>query len=1071
MNYRRTVLVFLLAMGCMTTHAALQKDYLLTTNQVGDLVYTGTLSMTNGLHEPRVALLDATSFTGPKLALNNAPFSVVVWVKPFGLGSGKGSTNSRNGMIVANGSGYYDGFRLFHNDWPAPRARFEIGRPTNGSVGIESKNGLSSGYWNCVIATWDGQKMRLYLNGALEREEAFAGPLLEPKDPSFRIGYANYGVGSFVQAIERVQIYTHALSGKEVEATMGVLDDKTQNVAKQLRDARSSNKSLVAICQSILKQKELPNWLLGEANEALVQLCRRGQGMEIASALLRKLIQEQRENKDATLQCALQRALCESLVRENKWEEAVAEYEKLLKANPAEREAYASVLWRAGKRAEACEQFALLRDQTEQPISVRVLAAYAMVKIQMQREKVAEAKAAYEALLRLGPVPAHLLKEAQALIAPSPAVVSRHPWKAFPKTPVEFYVAPDGNDANDGSKAKPFATLLRARDAVRARPNKNEGATVFVRGGRYAVRSTLDLDEQDSGQASAPIVYRACPGERPIFDGGFAVKGFEPVTDSEILTRLPEQARAKVVVADLKAQGYDSFETQRPYGRGEMNLGRGIRELFADGVPMTIARWPNIGWLKTGPQTGSVTNRAFLFADPQMKRWSQAKEAMVCGYFYHLWSDCTMPVSFSEGTITFREHLPETGLKDNHPFFVLNLLEEIDQPGEWYYDCATGKLYWWKPDNVSSRSSVVVSRWNKPFLTMKNVKHLSLSGFIYEYGQQDGLQLSNGSDIVLVGCMVRRVGGQALSALNMKNFTVYGNSFNTLGHAAMRVSGGDRKSLTSGNILIENNEVFGFARRGRTYNPALFLDGCGARVVHNHFHHGPSSAMRIEGNDHLIEYNQCNDLVTESDDQGAIDMWCNVSYRGTVIRYNLWKDIGGGANIPCGQAAIRFDDAISGSLVYGNYFENTSNGHFGGVQIHGGQFNILDNNIFIDCAIGVSFSSWGNKRWNDFLSSATIQKHMADVNIEGELYRSRYPELPVSREKNDQNSIWRNLFIQCGQTYAHQPKGTDSVGNQIFTEMPRVYKLAEDSVFTKLPPRHEMGRYDNGFMMKDANIK
>jgi hypothetical protein len=488
-------------------------------------------------------------------------------------------------------------------------------------------------------------------------------------------------------------------------------------------------------------------------------------------------------------------------------------------------------------------------------------------------------------------------------------------------------------------------------------------------------------------------------------------------------------------------------------------------------VPMPIARWPNSGWLKTGPQTGSVTNRAFTFTDPRMKRWSQAKEAMVCGYFYHLWSDCTMPVSFSDGTITFREHLPETGLKRGHPFFVLNLLEEIDQPGEWYYDCASGKLYWWKPEKVSSRSSVVVSRWSKPFLTMKNVSHLSISGLIYEYGQQDGFQFSNCSDVALIGCMVRRAGGQALIAANMKGFTVYGNSFNTLGHAGMRVSGGDRKNLTSGNILIENNEVFDFARRGRTYNPALLLEGCGARVAHNHFHHGPSSAMRIEGNDHLIEYNQCNDLVTESDDQGAIDMWCNVSYRGTVIRYNSWKTIGGGANTPCGQAAIRFDDAISGSLVYGNYFENTAKGHFGGVQIHGGQFNTVDNNIFIDCAIGVSFSSWGNKRWNEFLDRANIQKLISDVNMEGDLYRSRYPELPISREKNDQNNVWRNLFVHCGQIYSRAPKGTDTAANQVFAEMPRIDTLAESSVFRSLPSRQEMGRYKNAFMIEDRCIK
>ena len=30
-----------------------------------------------------------------------------------------------------------------------------------------------------------------------------------------------------------------------------------------------------------------------------------------------------------------------------------------------------------------------------------------------------------------------------------------------------FYVAPDGDDSNPGSKERPFATLSRARDAVR----------------------------------------------------------------------------------------------------------------------------------------------------------------------------------------------------------------------------------------------------------------------------------------------------------------------------------------------------------------------------------------------------------------------------------------------------------------------------------------------------------------------------------------------------------------------------------------------------------------------------
>jgi hypothetical protein len=55
-----------------------------------------------------------------------------------------------------------------------------------------------------------------------------------------------------------------------------------------------------------------------------------------------------------------------------------------------------------------------------------------------------------------------------------------------------------------------------------------------------------------------------------------------------------------------------------------------------------------------------------------------------------------------------------------------------------------------------------------------------------------------------------------------------------------------------------------------------------------------------------------------------------------------------------GQAAIRFDDAISGMLVYGNVFIRSANGNFGAIQMNSGRDNIMDNNLFIDCSRGVS---------------------------------------------------------------------------------------------------------------------
>ena len=87
--------------------------------------------------------------------------------------------------------------------------------------------------------------------------------------------------------------------------------------------------------------------------------------------------------------------------------------------------------------------------------------------------------------------------------------------------------------------------------------------------------------------------------------------------------------------------------------------------------------------------------------------------------------------------------------------------------------------------------------------------------------------------------------------------------------------GGDRATLTPGGHLVENCRIHDFGRIDRTYTPAIQLEGVGHRVAHNLMYDGPSSAMRIEGNDHLIEFNEVHSMVRESDDQGAMELFRN----------------------------------------------------------------------------------------------------------------------------------------------------------------------------------------------------
>jgi hypothetical protein len=194
------------------------------------------------------------------------------------------------------------------------------------------------------------------------------------------------------------------------------------------------------------------------------------------------------------------------------------------------------------------------------------------------------------------------------------------------------------------------------------------------------------------------------------------------------------------------------------------------------------------------------------------------------------------------------------------------------------------------------------------------------------------------------------------------------------------------------------------------------LTGCGVRIANNRFRNSSSSAMRLEGNDFIIEYNEISRVVNESDDQGGIDMWYNPSYRGIEIRYNRWSDISGGTRH--GAAGVRFDDMISGMLVYGNLFERCGAHSFGGVQIHGGKDNRILNNVFYHCPCAVSFSPWNEDRWLRALDSPQIQEKIyRQVDINSEIYQQKYPELKNIRQDVNANTVADNMIISCGRIF------------------------------------------------------
>ena len=602
----------------------------------------------------------------------------------------------------------------------------------------------------------------------------------------------------------------------------------------------------------------------------------------------------------------------------------------------------------------------------------------------------------------------------QGLGAYEPAA-HRRKLSKIPKPNATFHVASGGADSPDGSESKPFGSVGRARDAVRALKKSlgdalpEGGVHVVVHGGVYDMRETVQLTAEDSGTPDSPIVYRANDGETPVFDGGVRIAAWKPVLDAAMRDKFDPAVRDRLLQADLKSLGVKDL--------GHPTAARRRPELFCNAVPQTPARWPNEGFVTTGDVLGTETFKVwnsipgcrdgkFRFVEDRPGRWIDEPDVHLYGYWFWDWFEEYQQVASIdpvERSFTLAKPFSRYGYRKGRRYYAVNVLRELDRPGEWYLDRRMATAYWLPPEGVDpAKADVAVSVLAEPFVAIDGARHVMLLGFTLQQGRSDGIHVREGADCLVAGCTIRRLGGDAIVVDGGKNHGVFGCTMHTLGRAGVRVAGGDRTTLDSGGHFVENCTVYGISRLKRTYTPAVHLTGCGHRIAHNRFERMPSSAMRVDGNDHVVELNDVRHVVQESDDQGGVDMFGNPLYRGVVIRWNRWSDVGGGTH--CGAAGVRLDDMISGVTVQGNLFERCGAVQFGGVQIHGGKENLIDGNVFVDCFAGISFSRWSEQRWLDsigrFLERAATPA-----------YAARYPALAEIKVDPNVNFVGRNVFV------------------------------------------------------------
>jgi hypothetical protein len=523
---------------------------------------------------------------------------------------------------------------------------------------------------------------------------------------------------------------------------------------------------------------------------------------------------------------------------------------------------------------------------------------------------------------------------------------------------MKFVVSPDGKDANPGTQAQPFATLQRTRDALRTldRSTLPEGPVVIeLTPGVYRLDAPLEFTENESGTPAVPVEIRAQKPGTARIAGSRPVTGWQPISNGTMRERLATEARDHVLQADLRALGITDFQGINSARVYESDPGL---ELFCGGRSMTLARYPNEGymWIKavvasdgtTGARDAKTEDGTFVCEDPRPANWADESDVWLHGFWFRDWRDERYPLGKVDPEAKTISFPPRKGgsyaVRRGQWFYAQNVFCELDRPGEWYLDRQSGILYFWPPEDVSpDTAEVSVTRG---LLRLDNASHITFRGLLLDAARGTAVEINGGSGVRIVGCTIRNQGNWAVRVTGGTDHGVIGCDITRTGQGGIHLEGGDRKTLTPAGHFADNNHIHHTSRWDPVYQQAIALYGVGNSATHNLIDNVPHIAIGFSHNDHVIEYNEIHSSVFQSNDAGAIytsppnETW---SMRGHRIRFNYLHNIHGFEGRGCN--GVYLDDCFSSADISGNIFYDVANP----ILIGGGRDNIMTNNLFINC--------------------------------------------------------------------------------------------------------------------------
>lgn len=469
--------------------------------------------------------------------------------------------------------------------------------------------------------------------------------------------------------------------------------------------------------------------------------------------------------------------------------------------------------------------------------------------------------------------------------------------------PAEYYVSVNGDDMAPGTREKPVKTISKASELSLSVAGKRE-VHIIIGDGTHYLPSTLLLTPEHSGSEKHPVIYRAENEGGAIISGGQELDlEWEPYRDGIFKAALDE---------DLY-----------------------MDQLYVNGSRQRMARFPDAEAGKNVFDTWELlhTREPDPANDPldpfRVASWNNPKGAYIHAMHKALWGDMHWLVTGRDegGKLEMEGGWQNNRPSPMHPRYrmVENVFEELDKPGEWYYNRDEQVLYYFpEPGTKIERARVEIVRLKHLVEfngTMENpVRFIRMEGLVFRHTARTfmenreqllrsdwtcyrggGIIFKGAEDCTISGCEFDQLGGNSIFVNNynrgieIKSCYIHHSGANGIAFV------GDPSSVRSPLFRYGKQDFANMDRepgpRGDNYPRECMVDDClitmtgrdekqtspvqismsyKITVSHCSIYDVPRAGINIsEGTfgGHIIEYCDVFNTVLETGDHGSFNSW------------------------------------------------------------------------------------------------------------------------------------------------------------------------------------------------------